>query len=196
MQRLEEKSRGPQKRGSARRLLCAERFGVRPRSCRFFSSRLTAAVLLYRRLLDWNWGRVRNPASKLAGRKAAASRPHSKAGFARRGCRLAQTPDVWCLRSPEGTFSSDRAPSRVYLCHALLPPQLDYLHNNPVTRGLVNSPQGLAVVKLEVLLLGGCVNSPHGPYGVSSTSEQSLREIADSRRQESAPAGPPPLENQ
>ena len=40
MRRLEEKSRGPQKRGSALRLLCAKRFGVRPRSCRFFSSRL------------------------------------------------------------------------------------------------------------------------------------------------------------
>ena len=45
------------------------------------------------------------------------------------------------------------------------------------------------MVKLEVLILGGCVNSPHGPYGPSSTSEQSLREIADSQRQESAPAG-------
>ena len=45
------------------------------------------------------------------------------------------------------------------------------------------------MVKLEVLLFGGCVNSPHGPYGLSSTSEQSLREIADSQRQESAPAG-------
>ena len=45
------------------------------------------------------------------------------------------------------------------------------------------------MVKLEVLLLGGCVNSPQGPYGLSSTSEQSLGEIADSQRQESAPAG-------
>jgi hypothetical protein len=50
-------------------------------------------------------------------------------------------------------------------------------------------PRGLAVAKLEVLLFAGCVNSPHGRYGPSSTSEQSLREIADSQRQESAPAG-------
>ncbi len=27
------------------------------------------------------------------------------------------------------------------LRHALLPPQLDSMHNNPVTRGLVNSPE-------------------------------------------------------
>ena len=27
------------------------------------------------------------------------------------------------------------------LRHALLPPHLDYMHNNPVTRGLVNSPE-------------------------------------------------------
>ena len=44
------------------------------------------------------------------------------------------------------------------------------------------------MVKLEVLLFGGCVNSPHRPDGLRSASEQSLREIADSQRQESAPA--------
>ncbi len=37
-------------------------------------------------------------------------------------------------------------------------------------------PRGRAVVKLEVLLLAGCVNSPHGSDGLSSTYEKSLRD--------------------
>jgi len=45
------------------------------------------------------------------------------------------------------------------------------------------------VLKLEVLLLGGCVNSAHGPDGLSSFSEKSLREIADTKHRVSAPAG-------
>jgi len=45
------------------------------------------------------------------------------------------------------------------------------------------------VVKLEVLLFGGCVNSPHGPYGLSSSFKKSLREIADFKEPKSAPAG-------
>jgi hypothetical protein len=31
--------------------------------------------------------------------------------------------------------------------------KLNYLHNNPVKRGLVSHPGGLAVVELEVLFL-------------------------------------------
>ena len=50
-------------------------------------------------------------------------------------------------------------------------------------------PGRLAVVKLEVLLLGGCVYSPHGPDGLSSTYKKSLREIADFKEPKSAPAG-------
>ena len=37
-------------------------------------------------------------------------------------------------------------------------------------------PRRLAVVKLEVLLLAGCVNSPHGSDALSSTYEKSLRD--------------------
>jgi len=44
------------------------------------------------------------------------------------------------------------------------------------------------VVKLEVLLLGGCVYSPHGPDGLSATYKKSLREIADLKEPKSAPA--------
>jgi hypothetical protein len=44
---------------------------------------------------------------------------------------------------------------------------LDYMHNNPVARGLVEFPRGLAVVKLEVLLWAGCVHSPHGSDALS-----------------------------
>jgi hypothetical protein len=47
----------------------------------------------------------------------------------------------------------------------------------------------LAVVKLEVLLLAGSVNSPHGSDMLSSTYEKSLREIADFKEPKSAPAG-------
>ena len=45
------------------------------------------------------------------------------------------------------------------------------------------------MVELEVLLLRGCVHSPHGPDGSSSTYKKSLREIADFKEPKSAPAG-------
>jgi hypothetical protein len=43
-----------------------------------------------------------------------------------------------------------------------------------------------AVVKLEVLLLGGRVRSPHGPDGLNSSYKKSLREIADFKEPKSA----------
>jgi hypothetical protein len=49
-------------------------------------------------------------------------------------------------------------------------------------------PRRLAVVKLDVLLFAGCVDSPHGPNALSSTFEKSLREIADFKKPKSAPA--------
>ena len=49
-------------------------------------------------------------------------------------------------------------------------------------------PRRLAVVKLDVLLFAGCVDSPHGPNALSSTFEKSLREIADFKEPKSAPA--------
>lgn len=44
------------------------------------------------------------------------------------------------------------------------------------------------MVELEILLFRRRVNSPHGSDGVSSTSEKSLREIADTKIRVSAPA--------
>jgi len=46
-----------------------------------------------------------------------------------------------------------------------------------------------AVVKLEVLLLAGRVDSPPGLGGLGSTCKKSLREIADFKPPKSAPAG-------
>jgi len=92
---VDPKSGGPRGDCSARSALECGR-----EAAAFSAAGLRAAVLLYRRLRDWNWGCVRNPASKLAERKAAASRPHSKPGFARRGCRLAQTLNGRSLRQP------------------------------------------------------------------------------------------------
>jgi len=40
---------------------------------------------------------------------------------------------------------------------------------------LMPDPRRLAVVKLEVLLFAGCVHSPPGPDGLSSTEQKSLR---------------------
>jgi hypothetical protein len=55
------------------------------------------------------------------------------------------------------------------------------MHNNPVTRGLVSSPWGLATVKLVVLLLAGRVHPQHGSDAMSTNHEKSLREIAKSQ---------------
>jgi len=49
------------------------------------------------------------------------------------------------------------------------------------------------VVRLEVLLFAGCLDSPHGPDALSSTFEESLREIADFKEPKSAPAGVPSM---
>jgi len=58
---------------------------------------------------------------------------------------------------------------------------------SPITPRTGEIPRGLAEVKLKVLLFGGCVDSPHGLHGVSSISEMSLREIADTKSRVSAP---------
>jgi len=50
-----------------------------------------------------------------------------------------------------------------------------------MTPGLMTSPRGMAMVELDVTLFGGRVNPAHGPDGLSSISEESLREIADSQ---------------
>ena len=80
--------------------------------------------------------------------------------------RLEQTLAFLCLRSPEGMFSSGR----------LTEVRQDQIYNNPLMRGLVSSLGGTAVVKLEVLLIAGRVNSRYGSDALSSICQKPLRD--------------------
>ena len=50
--------------------------------------------------------------------------------------------------------------------------KLNYMHNNPVKRGLVSSPGDWPVVKLEILLFAGRIRPAHGPPGLSLTKQR------------------------
>ncbi len=136
--------------------------------------------------------------------------------------RLAQTPDVWCLRFRRNVFFRPRAVESILPCampfyHRVYSPgQLQFITTSTYRRtslflsdrfrhcfvqrleevrqewhfllvGWVliqqpgdarpgEFPRRLAVVKLEVLLFTGCVNSPQGSVALSSTYEKSLRD--------------------